>query len=101
MATSGPWDLGMPTRMVVILAMVVLTWPAPAAAQSVPQLTVGRLGESVAPTIDGHVDEAAWSTAEPYATFTQQEPNEGSAATERTEVRFLLNAQNLYIAVVN
>ena len=72
-----------------------------AAAQNVPQLAVGRLGEGVAPVIDGRVEEGAWSMAPPYTTFTQQEPDEGMPATERTEVRFLIDASTLYIAVVS
>src|SRR5262245_31884352 len=88
-------------RTIIGLGILLVVVCPLASAQDVPQLTVGRLGEGVAPQIDGHVDEGAWDVAQPYATFTQQEPNEGSAATERTEVRFLLDAQNLYIAVVN
>src|SRR5687767_12589141 len=72
-----------------------------AAAQDVPQLTVTHLGEAVAPVIDGRVQEASWTSAEPYTTFTQQEPDEGRPATERTEVRFLMDARTLYIAVVS
>ena len=101
MAMSRAQGVSTLARVIVALVMVVVTVPATAAAQDVPQLTIGRLGEGVPPTVDGHVDEMAWSAAEPYATFTQQEPNEGMPATERTEVRFLIDARNLYIAVVN
>jgi hypothetical protein len=101
MAMSRAQGVSTLARVVVALVMVVVTVSATAAAQDVPQLTIGRLGEGVPPTVDGHVDEMAWSAAEPYATFTQQEPNEGMPATERTEVRFLIDARNLYIAVVN
>ena len=71
-----------------------------AAAQDVPQLTVGRLTDGEGPAIDGRVEEDAWSLAEPYSAFIQQEPNEGRPATERTEIRFLIDRNNLYIAVV-
>lgn len=57
-----------------------------AAAQDVPQLSVGRLPTGGA-AIDGLVDEAVWSRAQPHTTFIQQEPNEGQPATERTDVR--------------
>ena len=50
--------------------------------------------------IDGRVDDAHLVSAEPFSAFVQQEPNEGEPATERTEVRFLLDPQNLYIAVI-
>ena len=39
------------------------------------------------PEIDGRVDETLWSAAQPYSTFTQQEPNEGQPASEQTEIR--------------
>jgi hypothetical protein len=71
-----------------------------AAAQDVPQITVGRLTDGEGPTIDGRVSENDWQLAEPYGDFIQQEPNEGQAATERTEVRFLIDSRNLYVAVI-
>src|SRR5258706_10360432 len=73
------------------------------AAQSiavVPQITVHELGEGERPLIDGHVDEMSWSTTESFSGFVQQEPNDGEPATERTEIRFLLDRQNLYIGVI-
>jgi len=71
-----------------------------AAAQGVPQVTVGRLTDGEGPTIDGRVSETEWQLAEPYGDFIQQEPNEGQPSTERTEVRFLIDTRNLYIAVI-
>src|SRR5947207_14252368 len=35
--------------------------------------------------IDGTLDEAAWSLAQPATDFLQQQPNEGVSASERTE----------------
>ena len=74
-----------------------------AAAQEqppVPQLIVSRLADGERPVIDGRVEEMAWLGTEPFSAFIQQEPNEGAAATERTEIRFLLDRENLYIAVI-
>src|SRR5687767_7159035 len=39
--------------------------------------------------LDGRLDDAAWTRAEPTDRFTQNEPNDGQPATQRTEVRFL------------
>ena len=76
-----------------------------AAAQEVrqvPQLSVGRLADGAErPVIDGRVEEAIWSTAQSFGEFIQQEPNDGQPATERTEIRFLLDRQNLYIGVIS
>ncbi|MGQ0733883.1 MAG: DUF5916 domain-containing protein [Acidobacteriota bacterium] len=72
----------------------------PASAQQVPQFTVGHANSDERPTIDGRVIETAWMAVEPYGTFTQQEPNEGQPATEKTEVRFLVDQRTLYVAVI-
>jgi hypothetical protein len=74
-----------------------------AAAQEqppVPQLIVSRLAGGERPVIDGRVEEMVWLGTEPFSAFIQQEPNEGAAATERTEIRFLLDRENLYIGVI-
>jgi hypothetical protein len=65
--------------------------PSAAAAQDVPQLTVGRLIDGESLEIDGRVEEEVWARAQPYSAFVQQEPNEGQPATERTEVKFLID----------
>jgi hypothetical protein len=64
-----------------------------------PELTIGRAVDA-RPVMDGVVDETVWQQAQPFSTFIQQEPNEGEPASERTEIRFLLDRQNLYVAVV-
>ncbi len=73
-----------------------------ASAQSgpLPTLTVGRIADEESPVIDGRVADPVWSRGEPFSGFVQQEPNEGAAASERTEVRFLLDRRNLYVSVV-
>lgn len=47
--------------------------------------------------VDGTLDEATWSAAQPIDQFYQQKPDAGLPATERTEVRFLFDDQYLYI----
>ena len=49
--------------------------------------------------IDGELDEAAWSRVEPATGFIQQEPQTGAPSTERTEVRFLYDDENLYVGI--
>ena len=51
------------------------------------------------PTIDGRLDEPMWQEAGVVDRFTQQEPAEGDAATERTEVRLLYDRGHLFIGV--
>jgi hypothetical protein len=50
--------------------------------------------------LDGRIDEAVWATATPITDFTQQEPVEGGEPSERTEIRVLFDADNLYIGAI-
>jgi hypothetical protein len=50
------------------------------------------------PAIDGHLTDEVWALAEPATSFTQRDPDEGKAPTERTEIRFLYDDDALYIA---
>jgi hypothetical protein len=49
--------------------------------------------------IDGLLDEAAWSLVQPATDFLQQRPNEGTPASERTEVRVLFDDKNIYFGI--
>ena len=63
-----------------------------------PSMRVGRTAE--APVMDGIVDDSAWAVADVASDFLQREPQEGLAASERTEVRILYDDENLYIGVI-
>ena len=52
------------------------------------------------PTVDGILDEAVWQQATPLADFVQTEPQEGSPASERTEVRLLYDDAYVYVGVI-
>ena len=61
-----------------------------------PRLRALRI-EGKALTIDGRLDESVWKRA-PIATgFVQLQPDEGSPASERTEVRVLYAEKALYV----
>ena len=47
--------------------------------------------------IDGRLDDPAWAAATPITAFTQVQPADGVPATQRTEVRFLYDADAIYI----
>src|SRR5688500_9623978 len=54
-----------------------------------------RLAEPI--SLDGRLDDPAWSQAHPATRFTQRIPREGLPATERTEVRLLYDDDALYV----
>jgi Domain of unknown function (DUF5916)/Carbohydrate family 9 binding domain-like len=61
------------------------------------QVTAMRVSEAL--TIDGALNEPAWSTAAPAAGFIQADPREGEPATEDTEVRIVFDDNALYVGV--
>jgi len=57
-----------------------------------------RLSGSI--SIDGVLDELAWSRASPITDFVQTLPVEGSSASERTEVRLAFDDDAIYVGAV-
>ncbi|HEX6163567.1 MAG TPA: carbohydrate binding family 9 domain-containing protein, partial [Vicinamibacterales bacterium] len=44
--------------------------------------------------------DSIWQSVQPYTTFTQQDPNEGAPATEKTEVRIIVGKGNVYVGII-
>lgn len=51
------------------------------------------------PKMDGTLDDPLWRLAKTISDFRQQEPYEGQAATERTEVRILYSRHAIYFGI--
>jgi len=49
--------------------------------------------------VDGLLNDPAWQNAHFQGQFTQREPEDGTPASEKTEVGFLYDEKNLYIGV--
>src|SRR6266700_3255810 len=64
-----------------------------------PTAKATRIEANEAPVIDGDLSDPVWQKAMPITEFYQIEPNTGQPGSERTELRFLYDADNLYIAV--
>lgn len=62
------------------------------------RLEVVAVRATVAPAIDGVLDEAIWRANPPVEGFIQSEPDEGLPATERTQVWVAFDTDYLYIA---
>jgi len=87
-------------RATGVLAVLVGTLGGPAiqrlGAQPSPKIARAvRL--SRAPRIDGRLDDAAWSRLTPIADFVQQQPREGQAPTEATEVFIGYDDEAIYV----
>ncbi len=70
---------------------------SPAAAASVVDAAAVPTGTSV--QVDGALDDRAWESARVIDGFRQREPREGADATFPTEVRLLVDADAIYVAV--
>ena len=62
-----------------------------------PDRDVRAARTAQAPAIDGKLTEESWALALPAGDFTQRDPDEGKAPSERTEVRFLYDDGALYV----
>ena len=71
--------------------------PAPATTSDSarPSLRAVRITEP--PIIDGRLSDEVWQQASVADHFTQRDPNEGQAATERTEIRVLYDEDAMYV----
>src|SRR5678816_2902846 len=96
--------LGLPMRSISSVAILLLLAALPATAQQttksqndprpVAQAAL-RKGDIV---VDGRIDEAAWAVAKPVTELTQQAPDEGRPASQKTEIRILYDESSLYVA---
>ena len=62
-----------------------------------PELNAQRVTE--APVIDGMLDENIWGSSSSISGFVQQEPSEGSPASEETQVFVVYDDDALYLGV--
>ena len=71
-----------------------------ASAQSVrPRVQAYRLSEGESIVVDGSPAEPAWQRAVPATDFRQRDPDNGSPATEKTEVRVVFDEDRLILGV--
>jgi len=73
--------------------------PAEEITNARPVAHAARISTSEAPTIDGDLSDPVWAKAAVLDDFRQMDPNAGEPATERTVVRILYDANNLYFSV--
>ena len=77
-------------------ALALCCWTQASLAQDPGRKVTATFIESPI-VMDGILDEAAWSLAEPTSDFIQKEPRTGEPSSERTEVRILYDDENLYL----
>lgn len=96
---------GRARKFIVLLVLLIASASPGRSQQSPPADTRTTLSSSATRidkpiNLDGTLDEGAWQSATAASGFVQSEPREGEAATERTEVKILFDANNLYVGVI-
>ena len=81
-----------PLQLVIVAAWALVAMPA-------LSIEAHRLGVGERITLDGRLDEAAWSRAELLDRFWQIAPEDNIEARVRTEARFAYDGHSLYVAV--
>ncbi|HKQ59439.1 MAG TPA: DUF5916 domain-containing protein [Candidatus Eisenbacteria bacterium] len=69
--------------------------PATPTQQSVPPVIAVRLAERV--DVDGVLSEAVWQNGNAITDFKQRDPNEGTAPSQKTEVRVAYDDDAIYL----
>ncbi len=87
-------------RAFVFLVVFLAGASAPAAQPSRPEVQAYRLAEGESIVVDGAPDEAVWQKAHPATNFLQRDPDNGTAATERTEVRIVFDRDRIILGVI-
>ena len=89
-------------RFALLLSLWTINTAATAHTQpeARPSLPVGTIANAQRPLVDGRIQEAAWTSVEPFTAFVQQEPNQGQPVSERTEIRFLMDDLTLFVGVI-
>jgi hypothetical protein len=89
--------ISLAATLATALASAPLFAQATTKSQNDPRPTAQAVARQGSINIDGKLDEAGWAAATPIGDLTQSSPNEGRAATEKTEIRVLYDESAIYI----
>ena len=85
--------------VVLVIPLLRGAPPAPESPEPEREIQAVRLPEGEKPEIDGSLEESLWNLAPSAGDFRQREPDEGSPATEATEIRVLYDKDALYFGI--
>jgi hypothetical protein len=83
---------------VALTILAILAIRTPQAIAQVPTAQAQAAGERI--HIDGKLDELSWKLAVPIGVLTQVLPKEGEPASEKTEVRVLVDSEAIYFGII-
>src|ERR1044072_7876737 len=90
----------MTTRLIPIVCLALRGEPAAPAGTERPERPVATVARTAAPPgSEGGLEDPVWARAPSIGPLVQEEPEEGVAPSESTDVRLLFDADHLYIGV--
>ena len=89
------WILKSRYAIILAVGMAILAWAVAARSEDLPVLQAVRINK--APVIDGALNDSVWLSGIPFSRFTQKNPDEYAAPTQKTEVSILYDNIALYI----
>ena len=97
---------GARTLVAALVAVLPCVSAAPAVAQTPdaararpPRIYNTQRLVGPPPRIDGHLNDAAWKEGEWAGNYTQQNPVEGGAPSQQTELKILWDDKYIYMAI--
>lgn len=91
-------------RAGVALCLFPIACSFPSASAHQQENSTSKLARAVrvneSPKIDGNLIEHLWNEALSIGDFLQREPNEGTPATEKTEVKIIYNDKAIFFGVI-
>jgi hypothetical protein len=81
----------------VLPILAILAIQTPRTIAQVPTAQAQAAGERI--RLDGKFDEASWKMARAIGDLAQVLPKEGEAASEKTDVRVLVNSEAIYFGI--
>jgi hypothetical protein len=86
--------------LIPIVCLALGGEPAAPAGTERPERPVATVARTATPpVIDGRLEDPVWARAPSIGPLVQEEPEEGVAPSESTDVRLLFDADHLYIGV--
>lgn len=92
-----PTQTDFANRKAIVVSPAPPNLPSSPLRQGQPSLQVMQVTDR--PNVDGQLDDLCWQRTPVIREFTQVDPHEGAAPTERTEMRVVQDSDYLYVAV--
>jgi hypothetical protein len=86
-------------KRILIIAGIIFLFSLTTFGQTIVKKQYKATKITVAPEINGILDDEAWKSGDWAGDFTQNQPYSGRPATQRTEFKILFDDNNLYVAV--